>query len=210
MKLSKPVYDSAAKLYSCQVTDGIRFSVRHDVPPETCVDIPSLTQFLITSTKGWFSKPLTPEFLQGKVNTSFCVVGEGKDSPTDTTFEGTLEWAIYELVISKDVFLFRHSLVNRIPDEKISIEFPEDSVEDSNPAQSSQVQESQEEQIAFAEDSSAPLGIGPTRQQHQKTLVLKARSKAARALFHAERLTQQYYEEFGEDTEWEDEQSDAE
>ena len=201
MKLSKPVYDSAAKLYSCEVTDGIRFSARHDTPPETCVDIPSLTQFLITSTKGWFSKPLTSDFLQGKVTTSFSFDG----GATDDTFEGTLEWGIHELVISKDIFLFRYSVMNRVADEKISIEFPEEPAETVSHAEASL-----DEQITFAEDSSAPLGIGPTRQQHQKTLVLKARSKAARALFHAERLTQQYYEEFGEDTEWEDEQSDAE
>lgn len=200
MKLSKPVYDSAAKLYSCEVTDGIRFSARHDTPPETCVDIPSLTQFLITSTKGWFSKPLTSDFIQGKVKTSFT-----DEASTDTTFEGTLEWGIHELVISKDIFLFRYSVMNRVADEKITIEFPEEPTE-----KVSQSEVPLDEQITFAEDSSAPLGIGPTRQQHQKTLVLKARSKAARALFHAERLTQQYYEEFGEDTEWEDEQSDAE
>ena len=205
MKLSKPVYDSAAKLYSCEVTDGIRFSARHDTPPESCVDIPSLTQFLITSTKGWFSKPLTSEFLQGKVKTSFSSGAAGADEKPTDTFEGTLEWAIQELVISKETFLFRHSVVNSIADEKISIEFPEESAEANKPDQ-----DSLDEQITFAEDSSAPLGIGPTRQQHQKTLVLKARSKAARALFHAERLTQQYYEEFGEDTDWEDEQSDAE
>jgi len=204
MKLSKPVYDSSAKLYTCDVTDGIRFSARHDTPPETCVDIQELTAFLITSTKGWFSKPLTSDFLQGKVKTRFSEATLDQ-RPTDEQFEGTLEWAIQELIISKDVFLFRYSVVNRVADEKISIEFPEDSVEKVSLAEAPL-----DEQITFAEDSSAPLGIGPTRQQHQKTLVLKARTKAARALFHAERLTQQYYEEFGEDTDWDDEQSDAE
>ena len=45
----------------------------------------------------------------------------------------------------------------------------------------------------------------------QKQRVMKARLRAARALFMAERLTQDYIEEFcgDEDTEWEDE-SDSE
>jgi hypothetical protein len=39
---------------------------------------------------------------------------------------------------------------------------------------------------------------------------MRAREKAARALFHAERLTQEYCSIYGEDTDWEEEEDEEE
>jgi hypothetical protein len=50
-----------------------------------------------------------------------------------------------------------------------------------------------------------PMSIGPTRRILQKHAVMKARARAARALFKAEALTQDYIRQYGEDTDWEDE-----
>ena len=54
------------------------------------------------------------------------------------------------------------------------------------------------------------IGIGPTRQQLDKKKVMRAREKAARALFQAERLTQEYCAVYGEDTDWEEEDEEEE
>jgi hypothetical protein len=144
---------------------------------------------LIKSTQGWFSKPLTEEFLKGKIQ---------YDIPTSVpeqvaeTFEGLVEWQIQRLIISKEQFLFVCVIVNTVEDEKVSLEFPEEP-EAKEP----------EEEIPLHEVE--PLGIGPTRRSLEKERVLSARTKAARALFHAERLTQEFYQAFGE-TDWEDEE----
>jgi hypothetical protein len=139
---------------------------------------------LIKSTQGWFSKPLTEEFLKGKIQ---------YDIPTDVpeTFEGLVEWEIQRLIISKEQFLFVCVVAKTVEDEKVSLEFPEEPLH------------AQEEEIPLHEE--APMGIGPTRRSLEKERVLSARTKAARALFHAERLTQEFYQAFGE-TDWEDEE----
>jgi hypothetical protein len=104
-------------------------------------------------------------------------------------FEGEVEFQLQGLTISKEVFLLRYAIIALKEDEKICIELDEaKEVEDEIPMATKEV-----------------LGLGPTRQQIVKEKVLKMRAKAARALFVAERLTQEYYQEFGEDTDWEDE-----
>jgi len=116
------------------------------------------------------------------------------DIPTNVpeTFEGLIEWQIQRLIISKEQFLFVCGVAQTVEDEKVSLEFPEE------PAP-----KEPEEEIPLHEE--APLGIGPTRRNLEKEKVLSARTKAARALFHAERLTQEFYQNFGE-TDWEDEE----
>jgi hypothetical protein len=67
-------------------------------------------------------------------------------------------------------------------------------------------------QISFPEPEPEPPAPPPaqsssdetTRQQEQKSIVLAARLRAAKALFKAERLTQAYVQTYGE-TDWEDE-----
>lgn len=194
MKFTKPTYDAKQRLYTCDVTDGFRFSVRRECgsfvkDPASCIDSDERIAHLIKSTQGWFSKPLTEEFLRGKIQydipTSFASFAE--------TFEGLVEWQIQRLIISKDHFLFVCAVTQTVEDEKVSLEFPEEPVPEKEP----------EEEIPLHEE--APLGIGPTRRSLEKEKVLSARTKAARALFHAERLTQEFYQKFGE-TDWEDEE----
>ena len=185
MKLGKPVYDSATKLYNCTVSDGVRFSIR--VEDGKCVkelasfvDKDMLIENILKGTTGWFTKPLTQDYLRQRLQTEF---------PTLPQFEGELEFQLQGLTISKEVFLLRYAIIATKEDEKICIELDEvREVEDEIPMADKEV-----------------LGLGPTRQQNVKQKVLKMRAKAARALFIAERLTQEYYQEFGEDTDWEDE-----
>lgn len=193
MKFAKPTYDAAAKLYTCKITESVRFSSRvegaasQDPHANPEVELSTLTNRLIGQTKGWFSKPLTQEFLSGKVKVSIPTLS------AEDPFEGSLFWKITELVISKDVFLFKCEIVDKCEDEKICIDFPAD-----------EELPEEIEDIPLGSNGKA-LGIGPTRQQIQKEKVLQARTKAARALFKAERMTQEYCDEFGQDTDWEDE-----
>lgn len=192
MKFAKPSYDAKQRIYTCDITDGFRFSGRREggcwvKAPESCIDSDERIAHLIKSTQGWFSKPLTEEFLKGKIR---------YDIPTSVseTFEGLVEWQIQRLIISKEEFLFVCVITRSVEDEKMTLEFPEEP---------SQQEKGPEEEIPLHEE--APLGIGPTRRIVEKEKVLSARAKAARALFHAERLTQDFYQAFGE-TDWEDEE----
>ena len=186
MKLNKPVYDSSLKVYNCIITNGVRFVVRKENDTFTqdlnsFVVINAMADYIVKATSGWFTKALTNDFLKGKLRCEF---------PTDLpqAFEGEVEYELQSLTISKEIFLLTYKVIRSKEDEKVCIEFEEDPPEES---------------IPMAEMET--LGIGPTRQEIIKQKVLKARAKAARALFIAERLTQEYYEEFGEDTDWEDE-----
>jgi hypothetical protein len=140
-----------------------------------------IAKFVVSATQGWFSKPLTEEFLNGKIQLSIPT------SSLNESFEGSVDWQMVSLTISKDVFLFAFDIIGQKEDEKICIKFEEEEI----PLQQAE-----------------PVAIGPTRQQIQKKNVLKARAKAARSLFTAERLTQAYCEEFGEDTDWEGDESE--
>lgn len=207
MKFTKPTYDAKQRLYTCDVTDGFRFSVRRECgsfvkDPASCIDSDERIAHLIKSTQGWFSKPLTEEFLKGKIQydiptSSAEQVGICSAKPLvsfSETFEGLVEWQIQRLIISKEQFLFVCAVIQTVEDEKVSLEFPEEPAPE---------EPSPEEEIPLHEE--APLGIGPTRRSLEKEKVLSARTKAARALFHAERLTQEFYQNFGE-TDWEDEE----
>ena len=183
MKLCKPVYDSSLKVYNCKITNGVRFVVRREEGNYvkellTHVDNDAISEYIVKGTAGWFTKPLTKEYLQPKLKAEF-------PTELDPAFEGEVEWELQSLTISKEVFLLTYNIIVLKQDEKISLE---DEVQ---------------EEIPLAEKE--VVGIGPTRQQMTKQRVLKARAKAARALFLAERLTQEYYNEFGENTDWEDE-----
>ena len=188
MKLGKPVYDSATKLYNCAVSDGVRFFIRMEEGSfvrtlDSFVDKDMLIENILKSTAGWFTKPLTQDYLSQRLQAEF---------PTPPQIEGEIEFQLQGLTISKDVFLLRYAIVGTKEDEKICIEL--DEVTDAKEV---------EDEIPMADKE--VLGLGPTRQQNVKQKVLKMRAKAARALFVAERLTQEYYQEFGEDTDWEDE-----
>lgn len=188
MKLGKPVYDSDAKLYNCTVSDGVRFAVRLEDGKfvkelASFLDKDMIIENILKGTIGWFTKPLTQDYLSQRLQMEF---------PTQPQIEGEIEYQLQGLTISKEVFLLRYAIISIKEDEKICIEL--DNAADVNEV---------EDEIPMADKE--VLGLGPTRQQIVKQKVLKMRAKAARALFVAERLTQEYYQEFGEDTDWEDE-----
>ena len=186
MKVGKPSYDSSAKVYTCELKDGFRFE-------SECVDsvftpsldsvselVPGLVTQLLTDTKGWFSKPLTADWLTPRIHF---------DVPTCEPFEGTLVWEAVRLVITKDKFLFTLAIIDKKKRE-ILIDFQEDV-----PA----VQEPLPEPVHESQ------GNNMARRDLHKKAVMEARAKAARALFKAERSINEYIELYGEDTDWEDE-----
>ena len=205
MKFTKPAYDAKARIYTCDITDGFRLCVRRESGAfvkefSDCIDMNERVKHLIHATQGWFSKPLTEDFLNGKIR---------YDIPTadiPPTFEGSVEWQAKKLLISKESFLFICAIVSQVEDEKLSLDFPDDEHE-----QQLQYHEaSLDEEIPMGAEEQEVIGIGPTRQQLDKKKVMRAREKAARALFHAERLTQEYCAVYGEDTDWEEEEDEEE
>lgn len=206
MKFTKPAYDAKTRIYTCDITDGFRLCVRREsgafVKEFTeCIDTNERVRHLIHATQGWFSKPLTEDFLNGKIR---------YDIPTadiPPTFEGSVEWQAKKLIISKDSFLFACAIVAQVEDEKLSLDFPDD---DALQHKGQQEAVLAEEIPMGAEEDGEVIGIGPTRQQLDKKKVMRAREKAARALFHAERLTQEYCAVYGEETDWEEEDEEEE
>jgi len=193
MKILKPSYDSSTKVYTCEIADGFRLTVSKEdgvvkpaVEDLTRGDLyDGVIDTLIQGTKGWFSKPLTQDWLQTRVKFDIPI-GE-----VEADFEGTVEFQAARLIISKEVFLFQCPIVRKQEAEKVVISFEEPEVVAPAAAEPELVE-------------GGPMGIGPTRRIIQKEVVMKARNKAARALFAAERMTQEFVEEFG-DTDWEDE-----
>jgi len=205
MKFTKPAYDAKARIYTCDITDGFRLCVRRESGAfvkefSDCIDTNERVKHLIHATQGWFSKPLTEDFLNGKIR---------YDIPTadiPPTFEGSVEWQAKKLLISKESFLFICAIVSQVEDEKLSLDFPDDEHEQ----QLHHQEASLDEEIPMGAEEQEVIGIGPTRQQLDKKKVMRAREKAARALFHAERLTQEYCAVYGEDTDWEEEEDEEE
>jgi len=164
-------------MYTCELTDGFRLNVAKEegilsnlYKPDDLIG--SLVQPIIDGTTGWFSKPLSVEWLRPRIRLN---VPTG-DIPAD--FEGTVEYEANRLVISKEEFTFHCKLHEMKKTEKVVIDFQEEE---------------------------------PTvRRVLQKSDVLKARARAAKALFKAEALTQEYLRLRGEDTDWEDEDEDEE
>jgi hypothetical protein len=198
MKIHKPSYNAATKTYTCELSDGFRLTLEKEreeavsSPQVTDALINSLTQTVIDSTVGWFTKPLTKEWL----STRIFVDVPTTEVPGD--FDGKAEFVAVQLVISKEEFRFRCRVSSLVPAEKVVIAFDEP--------------EEVKAEDAIPENSDLePLGIGPTRRILQKAQVIKQRTRAARALFRAERLTQEYIQLYGaEDTDWEDENDDDE
>jgi hypothetical protein len=174
MKIQKPSYNASTRLYTCQLSDGFRLKTSYEdgVSKElynTSDVTASLIQPIIEGTAGWFTKPLSPEWLKPRIR---LTIPTG-DVPSE--FEGTAEFVADKLLISKDEFVFALAMGEMKKSEKVVIEF-------------------QEEEL-------------PAKHPLQKSDVLKAREKAAKALFRAEMLTQEYIRlRGGEDTDWEDEE----
>lgn len=189
MKLQKPTYEKEQKLYTSVIIDGFRLSSKR---LGDCTYWPELGSFLqevrnslseevIQLTKGWFSKPIKMEWLQDRILLSIPTQDVKED------FEGEIVWQATSLHISKDVFLFSCEIVEQREDEKIIL-FGE---------------EEEDTPVKLAEPE-GEIDNEKTTRHILKEKVLKGRARAARALFHAERMTQQYCQLYGEDTDWED------
>jgi hypothetical protein len=196
MKFRKPIYDTKEQVYRVDIEDGIRFqNLREGGEWKESLDIQFydhveiLSDEVIRQTQGWFSKPLTPEYLKPRLQYQ-CPTEDFGD------FEGTVEWEFKTLLISKQSFVFHLALVSKTPLEKLVIDFLED---DDKKSESPQLEE---------DDDSEPLTVGPTRRRLFKEHVMQIRAKAARALYKAEQLTQAYCEEFGDETDWEDDEEE--
>jgi hypothetical protein len=196
MKIFKPKYNSTEKLYVCELGGTKpRFEIVYDLerPMPTCnpqeiandTYTNSLKHYLVRETKGWFTKPLTEEWLSNRIHHEVPTVEKAAD------WEGTLGWTLKELIITKEKFTFVWIIDKQQEKEKVVIQLEDEQ------------EEVDEEELPLA--AVDPMSIGPTRRILQKHAVMKARARAARALFKAEALTQEYVRQYGEDTDWEDE-----
>jgi hypothetical protein len=196
MKLSKPVYNQEKKIYICDVkgaTDFIYTSyvtsnpVEYNPTPKFFFEetLPKCISILINITQGWFSQALTEEWLIPRLTYGI---------PTEKIpngFEGTVIYHPVRLHISKESFVLEFDLTDMKEEEKVRIVFQEDTPE------------VPKEVVPATEDP----GV---RRRMKKELVLQARRKAARALFKAERLLNSFVTEYGEDTDWdEDDETDS-
>lgn len=199
MKILRPKYHAEEKVYVCELGGekprfAIVYDLEHPQPLREPLQIASdtytttLKHYLLRETKGWFSKPLTDEWLSTRIH------HEVPASETAVDWEGTITWTLHELIITKERFLFRWIIENKQEKEKVVIQLEEDTEIN---------EEVDEEALPLA--AADPMSIGPTRRILQKHAVMKARARAARALFKAEAMTQEYIRQYGEDTDWEDE-----
>ncbi len=197
MKFSKPIYDTNQQVYRVEIQDGIRFQqVRESGEWKDSLDkdfyghVGIFSDEIIRQTQGWFSKSLTPEYLKPRLQ---------YQCPTENwvDFEGTVEWETKTLLISKQAFLFLFAVASKTPVEKHIIDLADE-------------EEDTKSVSPPLDEDAEPLTVGPTRRRLYKDYVMQARAKAARALYKAEQLTQAYCDEFGEDTDWEDESSEEE
>jgi hypothetical protein len=176
MKLGRPAYSKESQIYVCECKDeegifrvessidGGKWSSNPDAHLEQTRD--AMISMLLQETTGWFSKPLTKEWLRSRLRYTIPT------SDVSPDFEGICRWTLKRLHISKESFVCEFVL-----SEKLSAEIP---------------------LIELQEDKE-------TSREEKKANVLRARRRAAMALLKAERMMQSYAQEFGEDTDWEDE-----
>lgn len=191
MKLGKPIYAKETQAYVCECSDQENiFRVESSVEGgKWSVALEShlsktreqMISALLAETTGWFSKPLTKEWLLSRLRYTIPT----SDIPSD--FEGICRWTLRKLYISKESFVCEFTLAEKLPAEVPLIELENDEVV----------------------DRTASSPTSPTSKE-KKRAVLLARRRAAMSLLKAERMMQAYAEEFGENTDWEDEDEDEE
>lgn len=200
MKFAKPTYDASKKVYGSDIHEGPRYTAHtsdgfEKLQASVSLSLgPSFTQTIVESTKSWFSKPLTAEWLSTRIRHTL-------QQPV-SEFEGNCIWEAQTLTISKEVFLFQWGLISQVPDAKVIIDFEEEGQDGED------LRDAQE--IPTEETAAEPLHVGPTRRMLHKREVLRMRDRAARCLFKAERMTQEYCGLYGEDTDWEEDDLDSE
>jgi hypothetical protein len=197
MRLNKPVYDGDKKVWTCDIKEAGDLQYTSDVygepsaftkTPASFFDetLPACVTTILSQTLGWFSKPLTEEWLIQKLTYSI---------PTESIpngFDGRVEYTPVRLHIYKEGFVVEYKLTDTKESEKVCINFQEDEAkpEDVKPEKAEEVKlEEAEEKI----------------RHEMKQKVLQARQRAARALFKAEELMHTFVEKYGMDTDWEDE-----
>lgn len=167
MKLLKPVYNAELKVYNCDVQDGIRrTTVKEADNPEIPVpEVPNdeFVDWIITSTKGWFTKPITKEWITPRMWQVRETTG------VLPSFEGTINWIVSFVSIEKDRFTIHWKVESKKEAPKVVIEFEEEKEE---------VQSVED----VPEEEGEAIGIGPTRRVLHKAKVLKARAKAAQVV----------------------------
>jgi hypothetical protein len=189
MKLGKPIYAKDTQVYVCECRDEehifrVESSVqggKWSVPLEEHLTKTreNMISILLKETTGWFSKPLTKDWLLPRLRYTIPT------SDISEEFEGICRWTLAKLHISKESFVCEFILSEKVLPEVPLIVLQEDE--------------------SVVEDTSKKGS--PTREE-KKVASLRARRRAAMALLKAERMMQAYAEEFGEDTDWEDEDED--
>ena len=202
MRLNKPVYNGDKKVWTCDIKEAGDLQYTSDVygepssftkTPASFFDetLPTCVTSILSQTQGWFSKPLTEEWLIQKLTYSI---------PTDTIpngFDGRVEYTPVRLHIYKEAFVVEYKLTDTKENEKVCINFHED--EESKPLEV-------EAKEATALEANAEAKEEQEKIRHEmKQKVLQARQRAARALFKAEELMHTFVEKYGMDTDWEDE-----
>lgn len=204
MKFNKPQYDAKDQIYHVNIDNGIQLVIHREnnewkqsLEALFQENASSLIQQTIQHTQGWFSKPLTPEYLQSRLQ-MHCPTEDWAD------FEGHVEYKLTGLTISKQAFVFLFTIGTKTPLEKHVIDLAEGEEEEDNKSVSPPL-----------DDDAESFTVGPTRRRLMKMHVMRARAKVAKAWYKAEEMVRAYCDEFGDDTDWdesdeEDEDSDFE
>jgi hypothetical protein len=192
LNLTRPIFNKEKNLYVSEISFSSVFSIPSPVSEEGVSKIidtfkDQIISFLLMETKSWFSKPIQERFLRDRLNFFIPM----NTLPAD--FDGTSTWRFHRLEFAKDKFTLIAEVQDIHESEKICLD-DEDELNEIDDLPFTQANE--------------PIGIGPTRRQLVKEKVMKERAKAAKALFRAERMTQQYYAKYG-DTDWEDSDEDS-
>jgi len=206
MRLNKPVYDGDKKVWTCDIKEAGDLQYTSDVygepssftkTPASFFDetLPACVTTILSQTLGWFSKPLTEEWLIQKLTYSI---------PTESIpngFDGRVEYTPVRLHIYKEGFVVEYKLTDTKESEKVCINFQED--EEAKPTDVDATQAEATE--ANTTQTNAKAEDEEKIRHEMKQKVLQARQRAARALFKAEELMHTFVEKYGMDTDWEDE-----
>ena len=188
MKIGKPIYAKESQVYVCECRDeehifrvessveGGKWSVA--LEEHLAKTREQMISVLLTETTGWFSKPLTKDWLLSRLRYTIPT----SDIPAE--FEGLCRWTLAKLHISKESFLCEFVLAEKVAAELPLIHLQEDEV----------VEETR-------------VATSPTREEKKKAVLL-ARRRAAMSLLRAEQMMHVYAREFGEDTDWEDDEDE--
>lgn len=219
MKLSKAVYNQTDRVYQCDIKDAGSFRFKSDCEGTPLVYTPSVDAFFKESveactrdlyglTKGWFTTPLKEEWLLSHLRYNIPT----EMIPSD--FQGTVTFDPARLSISKEGFVIYFELTDMKECENVGIDiFKEDELSPAEAVQADSASQpcpaSQAMQPCPASQPMHPQeSTEKTRRVKRKEDVLKARERAARALFKAEQLIHAYVQDYGDLTEWEDEQDE--